>query len=688
MAFKQLSNSTKKPKRVFEFKRKPKELKEKTGQKKLPSFKQWKQLFHIFNKTEKIIFSFLIVVSIGAAITIGTTFYFRNTTIMPDFGGEYKEGMVGQPMSVNPLRLSSQDIDRDLVEILFSGLLKYDGNGVLINDLAESHDVLEDGKMIKVYLKKDIFWHDGKPLTIDDVMFTLSLIQDPQYQSPWRIKFLGVAVDEISGGGVKFTLPKKYAGFLENITFKILPKHIFKDIDPQSWPRLISKEYLIGSGPFAFKEMNEKAGYIKWMSFKRNENYYAKKPYIETVTFFFYKTSNDLLRAAMLGEIHGFAPTNIKSFVTSFRSNMTTYLIAIPRYFAIFFNTTKKDIFSDSNIKKALILATDKEKIISDVFGGKGQIAVSPILPEFFNLTPATGTPQYNKIEAEQILENAGFVLNEDTGIREKINILESSFSFTQNLTLKNQSNDVTELQKCLAKDKSVYPEGVVSGYFGVKTKVAVIKFQEKYKDEILVPAGLDRGNGEVKPLTRKKLNEVCFQTETETIPLEITITTSNKFPLMEIAENIKKLWEDVGISVTINKVTLSDLQTDVLANRNFQTLLFGEALSSIPDPFPFWHSSQKDHPGINIASYDSKKADALLETARQAQTEEERIDSLEKFQDVFLEDAPAIFLARPDYVHVLSPSIKGYNIKKITEPAKRFSTINEWYIETKRILQ
>lgn len=683
-----MSNSNKKQKRGFGFKKKPQEAKKKTETKKFPSLKQWKQFFKVLNKPEKIVFPVLVVLTIGSAIALGTNFYFKNTTIIPDFGGEYKEGIVGQPMSANPLRLSSHDIDRDIAEVLFSGLLKYDENGNLINDLSESYDVLEDGKSVEVYLKKDVVWHDGAPLTIDDVMFTLSLIQDPQYQSPWRIKFLGVAADEISGGGVRFTLPKKYAGFLENITFKILPKHIFKNIAPQNWPRLISKEHLVGSGPFALEEINDKAGYIKWMSFKRNENYYDKKPYLEKITFLFYRTSEDLLRAAKVGEIHGFAPTDMKAFEASFKGNMTAHLISIPRYFALFFNTNQKTVFSDKNIKQALELAIDKEKIIKDVFGGNGQAAASPILPGFFNLSPLADTPQYNKTEAEQILENAGFVLNENTGMREKMNTLEPTFKFNKNLTLKNQNNDVTELQKCLAKDKEVYPEGVVSGYFGVKTKVAVIKFQEKYREDILVPAGLDRGNGEVKPLTRKKLNEVCFAKQTEVIPLEMTITTSNKFPLMEIAENLKELWEEVGISVIINKVSLSNLQTEVLANRNFETLLFGEALSSIPDPFPFWHSSQKDHPGLNIASYNSKKADTLLEKARQTQSEEERIESLEEFQEVFIEDAPALFLARPDYTYVLSPSIHGYDIKKITEPSKRFGTIAEWFIKTRRVFQ
>lgn len=669
-------------------KKKAKKPGKKALKKTLPSYKQWKQFFRVLNHKERGVFLLLAILAVGSAASLGVNCYFKNTVLVPTYGGEYREGMVGQPMSLNPLRLSNQDVDRDLVEVLFSGLLKYDGNGNLVKDMAESYEIAEDGKSVEVYLRSDILWHDGVRLTIDDVMFTLGLIQDPQYQSPWRIKFLSIAADEISGGGVRFTLPKKYAGFLENLTFKILPKHIFKDIAPQSWPRLISKEYLVGSGPFKIKEIiQDKAGYIKSMGLERNEDYYAKKPYLEKLTFVFYKTSEDLLRAAKLGEVQGFSPTDLKAFL-AIKNHFKTYLISIPRYFALFFNTKEKTVFEDRDIKRALVLALNKEALISDVFASKGKPVTSPILPGFFNFQEPSDPIQYNKEEAERILEEKGFLLNKETNRREKTLVKESTFKFTKNLTLESQGQDVTELQKCLAKDKEVYPEGVVSGYFGIKTKVAVIKFQEKYREDILVPAGLAQGNGEVKPLTREKLNQLCFQKQTEIIPLELTITTSDKFPLVEIAQYLKEAWWAIGVEVTVNKVSLAGLQTEVLANRNFRALLFGEALSSIPDPFPFWHSSQSDHPGLNISSYNSKKADSLLEKARESATDQERKESLEEFQGVFLEDPPALFLVRPDYTYMLSGAIQGYDVKKITEPSKRFSTLCEWSIETKRTWQ
>ena len=130
----------------------------------------------------------------------------------PAFGGVYREGLVGQPRFINPIYLSTQDVDRDLVEVLFSGLMKYNEKGELVEDLAASFEIKEDGKVFEVLLRDNIFWHDGEPLTSGDVIFTIDLIQDPQYQSPLRIKWFGVRTEKISEKGIRFRLPEKYAG--------------------------------------------------------------------------------------------------------------------------------------------------------------------------------------------------------------------------------------------------------------------------------------------------------------------------------------------------------------------------------------------------------------------------------------------------------------------------------------------
>jgi len=113
---------------------------------------------------------------------------------------------------------------------------------------------------------------------------------------------------------------------------------------------------------------------------------------------------------------------------------------------------------------------------------------------------------------------------------------------------------------------------------------------------------------------------------------------------------------------------------------------LFGEVLNSLPDPFPFWHSSQKQSPGLNLVSYENKKADKLLEEARAVLDNSLRREKLEEFQNLLIEDIPCLFLLRPDLVYFASKKVKGQIVEKIIEPSKRFVNIENWYIRTRRV--
>ena len=249
-----------------------------------------------------------------------------------------------------------------------------------------------------------------------------------------------------------------------------------------------------------------------------------------------------------------------------------------------------------------------------------------------------------------------------------------------------SQGNEVKELQKCLARDSEVYPEGEITGYFGEKTKKAVIKFQEKYRTEILEPQGLSAGTGEVLKSTRDKLNALCAAPSEETIPLSFTIITVNQPILEKVASLLKEQWKSLGINLEIKTIDVSTLTEEIIKPRNYEMLLFGEVLGLIPDPFPFWHSSQTKDPGLNLASYENKDCDKILEDIRQNLNEGERKVALEKFQNILIEDSPAIFLYSPDYLYLVSNEIKGINTKIIADPSKRFSNIENWYVKTKRV--
>ena len=106
------------------------------------------------------------------------------------------------------------------------------------------------------------------------------------------------------------------------------------------------------------------------------------------------------------------------------------------------------------------------------------------------------------------------------------------------------------------------------------------------------------------------------------------------------------------------------------------------------PDPYPFWHSSQVNDPGLNLSAYQNKSADQLLKEARETLDITVKQEDYEKLQNIIIDDAPALFLYNPDYIYWVSQKINGVNTTKIVDPAKRFSNISEWFIKTKRVFK
>ena len=222
-----------------------------------PSKRQWFQIFKVLNKKERIALFIFLGLFLISSISLITVLYFKNTEIQPKVSGKYLEGMVGSPRFINPIYAQSNDVDRDLVEIIFSSLMKYGADGEIIPDLAKEVKIKEEGRIYEVYLKEELFWHDGEGLTGDDVIFTLQTIQNPDYKSPLRGNYLGIEAEKIEENGIRFKLKIPYSGFLERLTFKIIPEHIWKGVLPQNF--LLSNYNLepVGSGPYQFKNLRQ-----------------------------------------------------------------------------------------------------------------------------------------------------------------------------------------------------------------------------------------------------------------------------------------------------------------------------------------------------------------------------------------------------------------------------------------------
>ncbi|MFC1686969.1 ABC transporter substrate-binding protein [Patescibacteria group bacterium] len=166
---------------------------------------------------------------------------------------------------------------------------------------------------------------------------------------------------------------------------------------------------------------------------------------------------------------------------------------------------------------------------------------------------------------------------------------------------------------------------------------------------------------------------------------LRFTLTTVNQSEYVKTAELLQEYWKVLNIEVELNIVEPSRFEREILRQKNYEALLYGELIGFDPDPFPFWHSSQSLGDGLNLPSYFNKEVDTLLEDARKTNNAEERSTKYIEFQNLLMEDLPTIFLYNPSYTYASYEKVKGIETSRITVPADRFNGITEWYIKTRR---
>ncbi|MBI2056419.1 MAG: peptide ABC transporter substrate-binding protein [Candidatus Sungbacteria bacterium] len=374
----------------------------------------------ILSTGEKGIFTALFFVALLSGALFFGKIYLRLTVPMHAIGGSYTEGILGEPRVINPL-FASRDAERDLSRLIFSGLFTYNSESGITGDLAEKYEASEDGKIYTVTLRKDIFWHDGTPLTADDVAFTIHTIQNTQYKSPLRPNWQGVNIEVQDPLTVRFILRTPYAPFIENLTVGIIPKHIWEKITPER--SLLHEQALspIGSGPYRFNEMRqEKDGTISWYRLSRNAKYHREGPYLASITFMFYRNEDDMFSAVRTGKIDGYGPISEK-FITHINKNtMSVHAAEMPRIFGIFFNDQKAAAFLEKPVRQAIEFALNRDEIAKQVVSG-GSMPFAYPLPGFLKLHEQNVPERaFNTDEAKRLLKQAGWTDSDEDGILDK----------------------------------------------------------------------------------------------------------------------------------------------------------------------------------------------------------------------------------------------------------------------------
>ena len=144
---------------------------------------------------------------------------------IPMEGGSVSEGIIGTPRFINPI-LANSMVDKDLVSLIYSGLMRKNSDGKLIPDLAEKYEISKDGLTYTFTLKDNIYFQDEKPVTVDDVIFTINKIKDPIIKNSKKGNWDGVSIEKVNKKTIKFVLKQPYAFFLNNTTLGIMPAYL------------------------------------------------------------------------------------------------------------------------------------------------------------------------------------------------------------------------------------------------------------------------------------------------------------------------------------------------------------------------------------------------------------------------------------------------------------------------------
>ncbi|HDQ16936.1 MAG TPA: hypothetical protein ENN31_02355 [Candidatus Vogelbacteria bacterium] len=528
----------------------------------------------------------------------------ENMVLVASRGGRLNEGVIGSPSVINPL-LAVSEADRDLVSLIYSGLLKFDNQGNLTTDLAKSYQISEDGLEYSFTLKNNLTWHDGEKLTADDIVFTINKIKNPALKSPKRINWEGIEIEKIDDKNIKFILIKPYAPFIYNLTLGILPEHLWKDIHAENLALNPLNLSPIGSGPFKIKNIKRnKSGVAEFYDLEPFENYALGEPKIALLRLRFFPNEDELIFAHNRKEIdswHDFSLANNTTF--NINSQKKEYSGSLPRIFGVFLNQNQAEIFIYPEIRQALNLATCRD------------IITNQILEDGKKVTPIDGLFPPGILNEDEELKNSW-----EKGLEEAQKILvENSWS----------KNDETNVVSKSITDKD----------------------------------------------GRKK--EISFS---------FTLMTSDSPELKKTAEILKGCWEKVGAEVEIKIYESGRLNQDFIPGRKFDALLFGLMVGKEPDPFAYWHSSQRLDPGLNISSYANIKVDNLLEEARETIDKDERFNIYEEINQIITTENPAIFLYSPKFSYFLPTNVKGVEFPRLFSPAERFSGIHDWYIKTDKL--
>ncbi|HVU06751.1 MAG TPA: ABC transporter substrate-binding protein [Candidatus Paceibacterota bacterium] len=550
-----------------------------------------------FSITEKVLFLVCFVAFAWGVLSLLGKVSDSFSVDVPRRGGSLVEGIVGTPRFVNPL-LAVSDADRDLTQLVYSGLLKAEPDGSIVPDLAQSYTISPDGLTYTLTIRDKAVWSDGTAVSADDVVYTVQKAQDSTLKSPRYVNWQGVTVEKTGPKEVTFRLKQAYAPFINNLTLGILPSHLWKSLTVDQMPFSSLNTTAVGSGPYVIASVLKSSdGIPTEFVLKANPDYALGEPYITSLSIKAFATEQALDDALVAREVE--SASNLSPASAANIGGAALLTAPLTRVFGVFFDQNQNEILARKEVRQALNAAVDKDSLIASVLSGYGTAVDGPLPPTTTEKNAAgAAAASTTAANAAAILAKAGWKKNPDTGIYE----------------------------------------------YKAKTKGAA------------------------------------------TTTLAFTLSTANVPELVLAAKRLEETWTAFGARMDVQVYEPSDLNQSVIRPRKYDALLFGLVTGKNSDLYPFWHSSQRNDPGLNIALYTNQKVDKALEKMQAATSSSAAAASYATVKSEIANDTPAVFLWSPDFLYAVPAKLHGVELGEITTSSDRFLGVERWYVDTERV--
>lgn len=587
---------------------------------RLPGWRQWRYLPKFLSNKEKLVIIGCLLILIGSLGVLINHYYQNNWQVSPQAGGYYVEGLIGTPRYINPLYSSINQTDRDLSRLIYSSLLTRDSSGKLVNDLAESYQVSPDGLVYTIKLKNNVLWSNGNKLTAEDVVFTYNAIIDSAYGSPLFNSLNGVETTKLDDLTVRFTLGQPYNAFLDLLTIGIMPSELWGQVSAESASLADLNLKPIGSGPYQFKSLTK-------------DRAGTIKAYQLTVN------------------PNYFGPKPyIEELTFKFYANYDELVAAL----------------NDGSIDGATYLP---------------QITAQKLL--------TTSRYNLNYFNTPQLV---GLFINDNDATLKNIKIRQAlALSLDKNELLLQNNNLVSRLAVGpILKNNQYYDKNLPRWDFDT-AKAAQLLLDDGWQLKTITEDDITKAkqnlgqetgdNNQAKLITELGVGQ-WLQKNNQYLALNLTVV--NEPDYLVIAEWLQQSWKKIGININLDIIDPEDINKQIIRQKSYSLLVYGQNLGSENDLTALWHSSQSGPSGFNLSNYRNEKADKALETLRTSTDQVARQQAAKDLQTQINTDLPGIFLYNSSHLYIQNKKIRGLSTDFIIEPADRFNDIESWYIKTK----